>query len=124
VQQVDEENAGLHEEGGASGAATLLSAAHGGGGGGGGGATGTGTDKEEAPEANLRGSNTGTDSSGLRGLSTPAGVVDKDQVDRDSIDRDSIVVYDGGGSLRLVTWTLISHLIEDARKRSTNPAFV
>ena len=47
VQQVDEENAGLHEEGGASGAATLLSAAHGGGGGGGGGATGTGTDKED-----------------------------------------------------------------------------
>lgn len=115
VQQVDEENAGLHKEGGASGAATLLSAAHGGGGGGG----ATGTDKEEAPEANLRGSNTGTDSGGLRVLSTPAGVVDKDQ-----LDRDSMVVYDGGGSLRLVTWTLISHLVEDARKRSTNPAFV
>ena len=112
MQQVDEENAGLHKEGGGSGAGTVLAAAHGGGGGS--GATGT-----EAPEANLRGSNKGTDSSGLRGLSTPAGVVDKDQ-----LDRDSIVVYDGGGSLRLVTWTLISHLIEDARKRSTNPAFV
>ena len=113
VQQVDEESAGLHEEGGASGAGTLLAAAHGHGGGGGGGATG------EAPEANLRGSNKGTESSGLRGLSTPAGVVDQDQ-----LDRDSIVVYDGGGSLRLVTWKLINHLVEDARKRSTNPAFV
>jgi hypothetical protein len=112
VQQVDEENAGLHKVGGASGAATLLATARGGGG----AAAGTGT---EAPEANLRGSNTGTDSGGLSGLSTPAGVVDEDQ-----LDRDSIVVYDGGGSLRLVTWTLISHLIEDARKRSTNPAFV
>jgi hypothetical protein len=111
VQQVDEENAGLHKVGGASGTATLLAAARGGG-----AAAATGT---EAPEANLRGSNTDTDSSGLRGLSTPAGVVDEDQ-----LDRDSIVVYDGGGSLRLVTWTLISHLIEDARKRSTNPAFV
>ena len=113
MQQVDEENAGLHKVGGASGTATLLAAARGGGGA---AAAATGT---EAPEANLRGSYTGTDSGGLSGLSTPAGVVDEDQ-----LGRDSIVVYDGGGSLRLVTWTLISHLIEDARKRSTNPAFV
>ena len=106
VQQVDEENAGLHKQGGASGAGTLLAAAHGGGGGGG------GAGASEAPEANLRGSNKGTHSSGARGLS------------KDQPDRDSIVVYDGGGSLRLVTWKLINHLVEDARKRSTNPAFV